>query len=203
MAFLLTPSSNCIDIGAHAGDVLRHMVRLAPQGRHIAYEPLPHMAAALRREFTQVDVREVALADGHGETSFVHVHERPAFSGLRERTYPRDDLQREQITVTMSRLDDELPEDYRPDLIKLDVEGGELGVLRGAARTLRTHHPLVWFEHGGGAAEHYGTAPEDVHDLLTSVGLRIFDADGRGPLARDAFSETFVQGKIWNFLAKP
>ena len=51
LAWSLAPDSCCIDIGAHAGSVLREILRAAPDGRHIAYEPLPHLAEHLRAEF--------------------------------------------------------------------------------------------------------------------------------------------------------
>ena len=60
---VLEPDSDCLDVGAHAGSVLREMVRIAPRGRHVAWEPLPAFAARLRDEFPDVEVREAALGD--------------------------------------------------------------------------------------------------------------------------------------------
>jgi hypothetical protein len=48
LAAALRPDSNCIDIGAHGGDVLADMLRLAPHGRHVAFEPLPATSARRR-----------------------------------------------------------------------------------------------------------------------------------------------------------
>jgi hypothetical protein len=45
------------------------MMRLAPGGRHLAYEPLLEFAASLRRGFPTVEVREAALGDEPGEAS--------------------------------------------------------------------------------------------------------------------------------------
>jgi len=47
----LRPESNCIDVGSHGGVILDEMLRLAPNGSHLAFEPLPHLAAALRRKY--------------------------------------------------------------------------------------------------------------------------------------------------------
>jgi hypothetical protein len=44
-AAVLAPDANCIDVGAHTGDVLAEIVRIAPRGRHIGFEPLPGLAA--------------------------------------------------------------------------------------------------------------------------------------------------------------
>ena len=200
LAFTLAPDSNCIDVGAHRGDVLREIVRLAPAGRHIAYEPVPDSHAALAREFPQVDVRRAALSNEAGETSFVHVRSDPAFSGLRERDYPRE-FEREMLTVRTEALDAVLPEDYAPRLIKIDVEGAEGLVLEGAIGTLRRHRPVVAFEHGVGGPEHYGTRPADVYRLLVDeAGLRIFDIDGNGPYRESEFDDVFDKW-MWNFVA--
>src|SRR6476661_2803227 len=57
LALTLAADANCVDVGANAGNLLRHMVRYAPAGHHIAFEPLPNRAAELRQAFPQVDVR--------------------------------------------------------------------------------------------------------------------------------------------------
>jgi hypothetical protein len=103
--------------------------------------------------------------------------------------------------VNTQRLDSALPDDYVPSFLKIDVEGAELQVLQGALETLRRHRPIIWFEHGTGGAEHYGTKPADVHRLLTGeVGMRIFDADGEGPYSEADFDAVFTQ-RMWSFVA--
>jgi FkbM family methyltransferase len=200
LAFALSPDSNCIDVGAHHGDVLREIVRLAPSGRHIAYEPVPDSHAALVREFPDVDVRHAALSNESGETSFVHVQTDSAYSGLRERAYPRD-FERETITVRTETLDSGLPDGYVPHFIKVDVEGAEGLVFEGAIETLRRHRPIVVFEHGAGGADSYGTRSSDVHRLLVGeASLRIFDIDGNGPYSENEFDALFHE-PIWNFVA--
>lgn len=200
LAYTLASDAHCIDVGAHAGDVLSEMLRLAPAGRHLAYEPLPEMARSLAERFPQADVRAAALSDAAGESTFVHVLSNPAYSGLREREYPgRERVQ--EIRVRTERLDDALPEGFVPAFIKVDVEGAELQVFRGARETIARHRPTIFFEHGKGAADRYGTRPSEIHDLLVGeAGLRIFDERGGGPYSREAFEDLFDQ-PIWNFVA--
>jgi hypothetical protein len=50
----LGEDSDCLDVGAHAGSVLRAILRVPPRGRHVAWEPLPGFAARLRAEFPGV-----------------------------------------------------------------------------------------------------------------------------------------------------
>lgn len=197
---VLTPTMNCIDVGAYAGDVLDVMVSAAPRGRHIAWEPLPYMARRLRKRFPTVDVRAVALSDRNGETQFTHVRSRPTYSGIRPRDYP-DREKLEVITVPTRRLDDALPSNYVPNLLKVDVEGAELLVLRGASETLRRWRPYVFFEHGRGGANHYNVTPHQVYDFLTAhCGLRIGDIDRTVVYSRDAFAAADDRS---DFLAYP
>jgi FkbM family methyltransferase len=200
---LLRPDSDCLDVGAHEGAVLREMVRLAPKGRHVAWEPLPAFARRLRDEFPSVEVREAALSDRAGERAFAHVLDEPGWSGFVARPTPAGSAV-ETITVRCERLDDALPEGLRPALVKIDVEGAEEQVLLGAADTLRRHRPVVVFEHGAGSADHYGTTPDRIHDLFTGfLGYRLFGLDGDGPYAVDRFTEIFSRGERVNFVARP
>lgn len=197
LSFALTADANCIDVGAHEGVFLDEILRTAPRGRHIAYEPLPHLHEALTAQFPGVDVRCAALSDRDEVTTFRWIKNMPGMSGLRERDYPAEpDL--EVIDVLTERLDYHLPPDYAPSFIKIDVEGAELLVLRGALETLRRHHPTLAFEYGRGTQfTPYGTRPGDIYDFLNELGYRIFDLEGNGPLPIDEFSTT----KCWNFIA--
>jgi FkbM family methyltransferase len=198
LSFTLKPTSNCIDVGAGLGDVLAEIMRVAPSGAHIAYEPLRAQFEVVRSRFPGADVRCAALSDVKGVVSFVHARDLPAYSGFRRRDYPRP-TQTEVIMVRTERLDDAIPSDYVPDLIKIDVEGAEMLVLKGARETLARHRPVVVFEYGRGTGLIYGTSPDDIHALFCAeLGMRLFDLDGNGPLSLEEFRVT----PRWNFVAR-
>jgi FkbM family methyltransferase len=203
LAVCLRADSHTIEVGAHEGSVLRDLVRLAPDGRHLAFEPLPAMRAVLEAEFgalPNVDIRGAALSDEHGQATFHHVTTAPGYSGLKRRQMPAGE-QVETITVSTERLDDVIPDGHVPGFIKIDVEGAEMLVLRGGAETIARHRPTIVFEHGAGGFEQYGYQPGDLHDLLVGgFGLRIFDLAGAGPYSRDRFEQVFHE-PIWNFVA--
>ena len=200
IAWTVAADGHCIDIGAHAGDVLTDLLAAAPEGRHLAFEPLPELAEGLRQRFPSVDVRASALSDEPGEREFTRVVGNPGWSGFRQRPTP-DAVRFERLQVPVATLDEALPDGFAPTFVKLDVEGAELEVLRGGLETLRRHRPTLTFEHGLGSADHYGTDPGEVFALLTEqAGLRVFDLDGtRYDLA--AFRETFAEGLRVNFVA--
>jgi FkbM family methyltransferase len=200
---VLERGSDCLDVGAHEGVVLGEMVRLAPSGRHVAWEPLPALARGLRTKFPSVEVREAALSDRAGEREFAHVVDAPGWSGFLARPVPTGGPV-ETITVRCERLDDALPQDVNPVFMKIDVEGAEEQVLVGAIETLRRHRPVVAFEHGLGSTEYYGTTPTRIHELLAGqLRYQIYGLDGEGPYSADRFAEIYSRGERVNFLARP
>jgi FkbM family methyltransferase len=200
---VLKADSNCIDIGAYRGRVLEEILRVAPQGKHIVYEPLPHLNKYLRERYPGIDIRLAAVSNEVGETSFTYVKNTPAESGFRER-FHTEDHQIEKLTVKTEALDLCLPAGYIPALIKIDVEGAERLVFEGAIETITRYKPVIIFEHGKGGAVYYDTQPREIFELLTQrAGLRIFDMDGSGPYSLDQFIEAFANDTSWDYVARP
>lgn len=205
MERVLTRDACCIDVGCHFGSILREMLRIAPEGRHHAFEPLPALHRQLVENFPAV-IHRLALSDTRGQTTFQYVVSNPGYSGLLRRTYEREDETVVQITVETDLLDNVVPASLPVRLIKIDVEGAELQVLRGGVKLLKRHRPFIIFEHGLGAADHYGTTPEEVYDLLSGdcgleVNLMARWLNGAPPLSRDAFSTFFRDGTEFYFMA--
>lgn len=206
---VLGPVSNAIDIGCHKGEVLDTMLRYAPQGHHYGFEPIPEFYAALQEKYKggHCTILPVALSNTAGTATFNYVVSNPAYSGLKKRHYDRPDEQDTTITVETARLDSVLPENHHVDLIKIDVEGAELQVLQGAEKTLSRWKPVVVFEHGLGAADCYGTHPEQVFDLFAGCGMKVSLLQhwlkGKEALDREAFARHFREGTEYYFVAHP
>jgi FkbM family methyltransferase len=143
---VLPPSGNSIDAGAHCGGILRHLLRLSPQGEHWAFEPIPNLARQLRRRFPRARVEQIALADFSGTAEFRFLPDAAAYSSLLNRVDVETGQPVQVLAVNVRRLDDVIPPELPIALIKIDVEGAEAAVLRGAERLLRRHHPVVIFE---------------------------------------------------------
>lgn len=200
LASSLKGDSMYVDVGANRGQLLREAVRIAPHGRHIAFEPIPGLAAGVSREFPGVECRALALG-AHKETrSFCHFTRLDGWSGLRRHPSISDSQGGPVlIDVEVSTLDAEMA-DMRPSVVKIDVEGAELAVLEGARSVLARAQPVVIFEHVREAAAMYGDAPDAPWELLTELGYRIFSVTGDGPFTRSRFGA--AKG-IVNWLAAP
>lgn len=200
LAVTLASHDTYVDVGSNRGQVLREAVRVAPRGRHLAFEPIPALAAELAREFPTVDCRQLALGARAEVTEFCHFQALPGWSGLRRRPEISDERGRpEYIQVSVSTLDEQVGE-LTPRVVKIDVEGAELGVLEGARGVLASARPVVVFEHDQRASELYGAAPGAPWELLDGLGYRVFAVTGEGPFAREAFLRA---REVLNWLAVP
>jgi FkbM family methyltransferase len=201
-------TSVCVDVGCHYGTILQLMMKYAPNGKFYAFEPLPHLFEHLKKEFghhQNISIYGIALSDVEGESSFNYVVTNPAYSGFIRRRYDRPHEEDTQITVKTDLMDNLLA-DVTIDLIKIDVEGAELQVLRGAKEVIKRDKPFIIFEHGPGAADCYGTKPEDVYDLLhdycgLNPNLLNRYLKKMSPLTRDEFCEQFYKGLNYYYVA--
>lgn len=208
MSRVLSQDSNCLDVGANEGTFVRQMLKFAPRGEHMAFEPIPELAAKLAGRYPEVEVHECALSDVSGTSTFQLVTNDTGYSGLRRRHYDFGEPIIREIEVRTRTLDELYPFERPLRFVKIDIEGAEYLMLKGGKRTLRAHAPYIVFEHGRGAANYYGVRPEQLYDLLTKeIGLQISVMEdwleGGEPLSRKELTEQFDKKVNYYFLAHP
>lgn len=200
LAGALRSDAGYVDVGANRGQLLREAVRVAPRGAHLAFEPIPSVAAELARAFPGVDCRRLALGARRDTAEFCYFRRLDGWSGLHRSEQISDEQGApEYITVTVSTLDEEIGE-RAPRVVKIDVEGAELEVMQGAATLLRQVRPLVIFEHVPAAAALYGNPAAAVWDLLAELDYETFSVLGDGPFTRQEF---VASRAVVNWLARP
>lgn len=193
---LASPGAFAVDVGANRGSVAALLVRAAPAGRHVLVEALPELADRLVQAFPRCEVHAVACGAEDTTSSFTRVVDRPTRSGIEPTRLPVG-VRTEQFVVPVRRLDS-LVGDRRPALVKIDVEGAELAVLRGAAAVLAAG-PVVVFEH----EDPTGATTVAIHRHLTAAGYTIADIDETAVLDEAAFVAIVQRGRVWNFVARP
>ena len=139
-----------VDVGASNGSWTRECLPVFPDARYLLFEPLPAHRAAL----------EALLA--HGDQS----------SFLRSESFPDQHPQRVEVRTLDSFLGSPLLQ--APDLIKADVQGFELEVLRGAKRCLDTAK-LLLLEVSYRRIYENLTLAHEVIAHVGGAGFRIYD----------------------------
>lgn len=205
----LTPRSNCIDIGCHKGEILDLMIAGAPSGVKFAFEPIPELHLQLVEKYKAdklVKIHDIALYDKQGTTSFQHVLNAPAYSGIKKRRYDDKNIEIAQINVKTDLLDNIIPADLKIDLIKIDVEGAEFHVMKGGKQTICRNKPVIIFEFGLGAADFYDSKPHELFNFLCSgCGMKISTLkcfiEKQPSLTETEFKHMYEGGKEYYFVA--
>lgn len=181
----LRPGDHFVDVGANVG-VFSSMVGTRLPGVAItAVEPFPPVRADLVANLAlnglDVTVVEAAVSDSPGLASF-EVLDRDVLNRLAPADEPDTDARPEStngaITVPVTTLDALVGADP-PALVKIDVEGSELLVMRGARRLLadEARPPVLLFEHAGHGS-HFGITPAEIRSALAEQGYGIHLLDG-------------------------
>jgi len=157
---LAARASLTLDIGANTGFYTLLAAGANPSGRVIAFEPVPRIYARLCDNIElngwdhRCEARQQAMSRSSGEMT-LHVPDQdvPTSASLNPDGYRGQ--AGKQIQVTVTTMDDAVPEDQRVDLIKIDVEGFEHDALAGGSeRVLARDRPLIVLEvNPGGPAE--------------------------------------------------
>ena len=138
------PGKTFVDVGAHIGSIVAGVAHHDASINIIAIEAIPEKVINLRQKFPSAEFHECAVGELEGEASFFINTKQSGYSSLGRPTNAAKRYMTE-VKVTIKRLD-ALVALHNIDVIKIDVEGAELGVLRGSAKILATSRPTVMFE---------------------------------------------------------
>ena len=177
------------DIGSFLGIYAMLAARAAgPGGRVLAFEPTPWSYAVLREHVRmnalhdRIETRNAAVGAQRVRRPLVTYEGEP----YRNMIAAADHATGNGPSVEVFSVDEVCDTIGRaPDWIRMDVQGMEFAVLRGAARLLHESggrvrivaemHPTEWAK--------YGITPNDAPALLADLGLRARSLDGQDPFA--------------------
>ncbi|WP_169975756.1 FkbM family methyltransferase [Tautonia rosea] len=138
------PGTLFLDVGAHIGSIITEVLHYCPSTTIVAIEAIPEKVDQLRRTFPTITVHQCALGEAEGTASFFIHPQKSGYSSLQRPSHARQH-EFQEIQVPLTTLD-HLIKSESVDFIKIDVEGAELGVLRGGDRLISANRPTILFE---------------------------------------------------------
>lgn len=178
----LKPGMIVYDVGANCGQMALYFSRqVGGQGRVLSFEPVPENAARLAanvalNHLVNVEALETAVGADLEPKSFCYDSSHHTMGTFTDTMVKLHSWER-TITVPCTTLDEMIRLGRpAPSVIKIDVEGAGLEVIKGAASLLTSHRPAIYFEiHAADAA-----APElqALQMLRDRWGYRITDLNG-------------------------
>lgn len=202
IARLAEPGETALDIGANIGQMSTLLSsRVGRGGRVLSFEPHPEVFKLLSENVKgvmengangRVELHSIALSDFEGHAFLEAGTAWNRNQGLGRLVTANGEKSENQVQVPVSTLDKIVGADFRAGFCKLDVEGHELSVLRGAVRLLeeRRIRDIVF--------EDLGPYPGPVQQHLRHAGYTLFALHTRlgGPILDPNWSESQFDGDV-------
>ena len=144
----LQPGMRVLEVGTNIGFYLAvESGRIGPSGQIVGFEPDPDIFRIAERNAGRLNtpcmLHNMAVSDHRGTVKFYRSD--TCNWGTLFDTHLRDD--RPPLEVSAVTIDEFCREnDFAPDALRMDIEGGELKALPGAKEVLEKHQPLIYIE---------------------------------------------------------
>ncbi len=190
-----------LDVGAHAGRYIQAVMENTQS--HLkqihAFEANPQLCETLELRFPGLNVYNLAISDKRGEVKF-NVCNYDGLSALtvRSKGLPLGATY-EEIEVLSSTLDNLFTNDAKIDLIKIDVEGAEFEVLKGAVEIIRRNHPIILVEHGPTEDTTDASFSLELYSFVIGLEYSIYTIDGFRIDDEEKWLDIYFNHSIWNY----
>jgi len=170
-------ASVLIDVGAYHGDFSKYFLERGLFSGAVLFEPNPRNADIVEefaRTLPNITVERLAVGSASGSVSFFCDDQAATGSVLPYAYAPNGELN--QYSVSMSTLDSYLEGkgmEHEIGLLKIDTQGHDLEVLKGAERTLAASEPIVVMEMLFAGLYSGQSAPCDILSWMSAKGYRL------------------------------
>lgn len=201
----LTKDSFVLDIGGHVGRHSEVFVKQIHCKQVVIFEPLSAQRSLLERHFCDYDAVRIfpyALSNYNGKSEFVVNLAAPEESGLQERIYNDPEAKSlKLIPVQVRCLDDLTTGLQRIDYMKIDAEGAEIDIIKGAKKTLHKHKPILSIEYGMSSYTAYGYTRTSLFEVINEIEYTLCDLFGN-PFDAEQW-DNVVDRFYWDYYAVP
>ena len=169
-----------LDVGAYIGIYALTAGAVATHGQVVAFEPDPRSARRLANALAVNNIKHVHLcqcaAGDRPDTLQLSLGAYPFQSSLQRKATPSIE---EQVMVPQVTIDDYCAEMNlsRIDVMKIDTEGAELNVLRGASGIIASARPILIVELHRQQSGHFGYTVEDTLDHIRNLAYTLFQVE--------------------------
>jgi FkbM family methyltransferase len=171
MTHLVVNDGTFLDVGSHIGSVIADVLHHCPTAKVHAFEAMPDKVLNLKKRFRNATITHSAVGEADGEVSFFIDELETGYSSLGASSMPKDRKPKE-IRVPLRRLDG-MNLGNKVDAMKIDVEGAEEGVVRGARDLLRNQQPIIYFESGPGDLKELGYTKTGIWQLFNELDYTV------------------------------
>jgi len=200
---LLEPDMVFIDVGANHGEFTVFAAKRLTKGQVIAFEPVSSLSQKLQQNihinnFTNIKLIQKGLSNKNFQST-IYTREKNFEDGTKHEglptLYPTQTRSKKFEIIECTYLDNfvESKNISRIDVIKIDVEGSELAVLKGARETIIRFKPVILMEVNEETSQAAGYASKALLDYLSEMDYRFED------ILYDGSTQPILPGQLRNF----
>lgn len=193
---LLKPGDTVLDIGANIGAHALHLARcVSPAGKVIAFEPTAYAHNKLRQNISLnpllarlIQAEQIMLVDSDDTLVEPRLYSSWQIHDASADTHPKHGGRLMDTTGARNMTLDRYLAGNNPgkvSFIKMDVDGHECQVLRGARELLERDKPVLLMELMPYGLDEAGASLDELLAILSAHGYRLYELDGRTPLPAD------------------
>lgn len=191
------------DVGAHVGWYSLSFARKFPKSKIYSFEPIKEnynylIANMIVNGLGNVRPFDLALGNKNGSVKLYFSSENSVMASAKKLVK----LEKESIlTCPMKKLDDVMKNESikRMDFLKCDVEGAELFVFEGGAKSIGKFTPIIYIEMIERWTKKFKYSPNDIISFLRKFGYSCFYPMGKTLIECQEIDSSFAKEKIYNF----